>query len=1282
MKARLLLLISAFVTCISTSFALDQVSGVYQISTAQDLVDFATLVNGGETSASALVLNDIDASSVTYTPIGSTSQKYAGTFDGGGYTITLNLTSTSSDYQGLFGVIGKATILNVTVDGTVTGASNVGGIVGYVQANGGTITNCHNKTAVTSSGAQVGGIVGYAYQYGCTISECTNHGAVTGGGEFVGGILGRVDYASVTIEKCVNYGDLSCSSGNIAGIVAWANSRSSSDSSRKTVITACANRGRILSGSNAGAIVGYFDYNLYMTSCYNESTYDTTLKMYALNSGNGTKRFTNCYNINNVTELNSAIGTFTADELTSGALCYKLNGSSTENMYWYQTLTEGSTADLVLTVAEDGSNVVYGYYADCTPTMSYTNDKSLSIYTSPAHKFTGTDGACVSCNKTKSEVDWVLTGATVDNATVTVTVTRDEESVTLTNGESTVKVGETLNFTITPNSGYYFTDGTNAAKNPSIELEESNISIDETTQTSTGVIVVSLSDYAVHQHEYGEDGKCTTCSTLKTYTLADYSNASTYSRYVSSIAVTRGTEALSSGATLTYGEELTVTIIPGTDMLWSDDATIAAGTARTFTITVGLTDPNDEINAKIALAICPHNTMTNGVCVKCGYYAALTDDDKYTEGNYQGYYKIKNAGDLMAFADIVNASDGNTDFNAIVTAENGIDFSNITSVSYTPIGRSENHMFRGIFDGNNKTITLNINAPKSYHQGLFGFVGYCTIKNVTVAGTIKGNSYVAGIVALLNKGQVIITNCHNKAEISGDAYIGGILGDNYYKDCEITECTNYAPISGSLCSGGIVGGAYSGNVTISKCVNEGTISAISNMQGYTGGIIGYADSNVNNKTVSITACANRGSVSNIYNTTIAGALVGYLDHTIKMTSCYNEVSGLDLCGKEGNYKKKTLTRCYNASACDGAKTFTSEELANGALCYNLNGGVTNMYWYQKLTGDDKDAHPVLTATDNEANVVNKGSLKEYGAETGTDVYFNSTTLVENSDATKFYELGLTGVTATALNNLKSNCPATAKNILVEDNDAWYCGYAELLDGTAYAIDKDYTAAKFTYERTLKTTDKGINTFVLPVEVSTDDINGTVYKLSGYEDGVLKFEPVEGTTLEANTPYLVQCEADAYGNAPTLLASTLENVTVKAMTAGSVTAGDATHIGTYLAKNSTDNASEFGGNTLYGYMDGAFIKATGTWTLNPFRTLITVPNESAVNALAIDLNGEVTSLNAVLTDDASSSASADVTPVDVYTLSGLKLRTATPRSEALRDLPAGVYIVGGQKVIKN
>lgn len=63
--------------------ALEQQDGVYQIATAQDLVDFSAIVAGGEQTANAVLTANIDMTPVEdFTPIGSVAMPYKGTFDG------------------------------------------------------------------------------------------------------------------------------------------------------------------------------------------------------------------------------------------------------------------------------------------------------------------------------------------------------------------------------------------------------------------------------------------------------------------------------------------------------------------------------------------------------------------------------------------------------------------------------------------------------------------------------------------------------------------------------------------------------------------------------------------------------------------------------------------------------------------------------------------------------------------------------------------------------------------------------------------------------------------------------------------------------------------------------------------------------------------------------------------------------------------------------------------------------------------------------------------------
>ena len=94
-------------------------NGVYQISTAGHLVFFRNLVNDmdGQTQtsgANAVLLADINiAGEENWTPIGTAP--YAGTFDGGGHTIS-GLQVNRALYVGLFGNIFGGTVKNLTVE--------------------------------------------------------------------------------------------------------------------------------------------------------------------------------------------------------------------------------------------------------------------------------------------------------------------------------------------------------------------------------------------------------------------------------------------------------------------------------------------------------------------------------------------------------------------------------------------------------------------------------------------------------------------------------------------------------------------------------------------------------------------------------------------------------------------------------------------------------------------------------------------------------------------------------------------------------------------------------------------------------------------------------------------------------------------------------------------------------------------------------------------------------------------------------------------------------------
>lgn len=306
---------SAPVTLNVSTQALDQGDGTaanpYQIATADDLKAFRDKVNGGATTACAILTANITLDkSETWTPIGSSKNKYNGTFDGQGYTISgLNVNETGSNEAGLFGDTALSNtspvIKNLTIADSsfVTARGYAGGVAGY---GGGVFENCHTEAGVTVQGKKfAGGIIGSYKGTGITAElsmiQCSNRATVkevdgfggfaggligqaehplklensfnagvvsskpSGQTPMVGGLVGRVSYAT-TLVNVYNVGDVSVSGGaNVAGLVG--------NSVQALTITNAYQHGTVTagSGSTGAAIVantqsGATLKNVYKTS--------------------------------------------------------------------------------------------------------------------------------------------------------------------------------------------------------------------------------------------------------------------------------------------------------------------------------------------------------------------------------------------------------------------------------------------------------------------------------------------------------------------------------------------------------------------------------------------------------------------------------------------------------------------------------------------------------------------------------------------------------------------------------------------------------------------------------------------------------------------------------------------------------------------------------------------------------------------------------------------------------------------------------------------------------
>ena len=206
--------------CHAVGQAAEAVDGVFQLGNAGNLLWWAAYVNAGNPASNAVLTADIDLSGAKYVPAGTSTDKYAGTFDGQEHSVTLALNNPDLNYQGLFGVATDgATIKNVLVKGSVSGKSFVAGIVGgsngSVDGKKLSIINCGNEATINAADANGAGLIGVnmSGQSHFYILNCYNAGDVTSGRES-GAITGWTGGDKSTIENTYNIGKVTNGEGN------------------------------------------------------------------------------------------------------------------------------------------------------------------------------------------------------------------------------------------------------------------------------------------------------------------------------------------------------------------------------------------------------------------------------------------------------------------------------------------------------------------------------------------------------------------------------------------------------------------------------------------------------------------------------------------------------------------------------------------------------------------------------------------------------------------------------------------------------------------------------------------------------------------------------------------------------------------------------------------------------------------------------------------------------------------------------------------------------------
>ena len=374
-----------------------EVDSPYIITTAEELKWFRDEVNRGRNNICAKISDEVDVIDMStvchvedksqnleeksWEPIGNTTNRYMGTFNGNNKTITNLYINANQEYSGLFGYTFISTIKNLTfVNANVTNTNSFTGIlVGY--GYGGTYQNIMTSTSCEVNGGDgTGGIAG---KLAGNAYNCVNYATVQGK-EQVGGLFSSYD-SSTSITACANYGKVTASSQWVGGLVGYFGSGTIQD---------CANYGDVKGTERVAGMAGYvyegkiqnvFSYGnvsatnstQYIGMAFGFSRSGATEGMVAYYSGakltvNGQEKDVKAFGSGTPSEDN-ATG-FTEAQLKSGVVAYQLQQNASSEAKWGQNLANDGDFYPVI-----GSE--HTVYADNSLVNCKTNEKISGSFT-------------------------------------------------------------------------------------------------------------------------------------------------------------------------------------------------------------------------------------------------------------------------------------------------------------------------------------------------------------------------------------------------------------------------------------------------------------------------------------------------------------------------------------------------------------------------------------------------------------------------------------------------------------------------------------------------------------------------------------------------------------------------------------------------------------------------------------------------------------------------------------------------------------------------------------
>ena len=299
-------------------------------------------------------------------------------------------------------------------------------------------------------------------------------------------------------------------------------------------------------------------------------------------------------------------------------------------------------------------------------------------------------------------------------------------------------------------------------------------------------------------------------------------------------------------------------------------------------------------------------------------------------------YCIKSADEWNIFANCVNI--GNNFSGKFVKLTSDI---SVETMAGTVSKSDLLNAFSGTFDGDGHTITAKLTDYQNRGAALFRYINGATIKNLLVAGTVAGSLYPAAIVGFAKGIGNRMTNCAATATVNGGPYIGGLLGNALDADIAITGSV-YAGLmtGGHVTKGAILGWSDNGGIkSITDCLyimQDGQNTSGLDL------VKGYGNVTVTNCYYTETRGMVQGTEAIVF--TAAPANLGELVQDYGMVKAYQ--NGIQFDGK---YYVPNFT-LSGTGASDDPYTIGSADDWNAFANY-VNDGCSFSGYYVRLNND-------------------------------------------------------------------------------------------------------------------------------------------------------------------------------------------------------------------------------------------------------------------------------------------------------------------------------------------